>query len=201
MSCPHRFINDLMPDWSIDYLFVGTFNPSWDRPNKPNANWFYGRPTNDFWYIMPQVFGLDSLMHRQYRNDPDFLRDWCIKNKIGITDIIKCINDADVNNPNHRSFIESVLDRDLEEFNNFEMTGISEIIESNLDTLKGVYLTRFENGLNNGSVLMNGWNSVIEMCNRHEKNCSGLVTPSRGYRGITRDQKLAAWRNTILMAQ
>ena len=73
MPCRHRFINDINPLGQLKYLFVGTFNPSWDRPQGDDANWFYGRQYNDFWFIMPQVFGLDNLMPQEFRTNRNFL--------------------------------------------------------------------------------------------------------------------------------
>ena len=78
MACSHRFLNELIPDWEIEYLFVGTFNPEWDSPNGNNANYFYGRSTNDFWYILPQAFGGKNLMDK--RSQKETLKDF-LKNK------------------------------------------------------------------------------------------------------------------------
>lgn len=43
MPCPHRFLglhltDSLFPNWEVEYLFVGTFNPLWDRPDANNAD-------------------------------------------------------------------------------------------------------------------------------------------------------------------
>ena len=56
MACRHRFYDKLSPDWELEYLFVGTFNPSWDFNNAEQADYFYGRNRNFFWRILPEVF-------------------------------------------------------------------------------------------------------------------------------------------------
>ncbi len=33
MDCKHRFINELLPNWKIKYLFINTFNPEWNNIN------------------------------------------------------------------------------------------------------------------------------------------------------------------------
>src|SRR5215203_5976178 len=101
MPCNHRFIDDLIPNHPVRYLFVGTFNPCWYNPNGNNANWFYGRRTNDFWYIMPQLFQHESLMPGQFRNNREFLINWCGDHNIGITDLVTSIEDADEANHEH----------------------------------------------------------------------------------------------------
>ena len=53
MSCTHRFENQLIPNWEIEHLFIGTFNPSWDLNNAGQADYFYGRVRNNFWCILP----------------------------------------------------------------------------------------------------------------------------------------------------
>ena len=40
MSCKHRFYDELIPEWEIKYLFIGTFNPSWGNQTGNNANYF-----------------------------------------------------------------------------------------------------------------------------------------------------------------
>lgn len=194
MPCPHRFQNDLYPNWEIDYLFVGTFNPAWDRPNGNNADWFYGRYTNDFWYIMPQVFGFDNMMH--LRNDREALVTWCRANRVGITDLFQCIEDANAQNPQHLNLINGVLDDALEEFENITRTNITRLIRQ-IPSLKGVYLTRYCNNLNLGGEILNAWQTVAKECLKLGIPSECLVTPSRGYHVITRDQKIQDWQEII----
>jgi len=57
MPCEHRFLNDLIPNWELEYLFIGTFNPSWNNNNAVQADYFYGRVRNNFWCILPRSSG------------------------------------------------------------------------------------------------------------------------------------------------
>jgi hypothetical protein len=197
MPCEHRFINDLYPEGQLKYLFVGTFNPSWDRPQNDNANWFYGRQYNDFWFILPQVFGQQSLMHRDFRTNRQFLMNWCNQNNIGLTDLIANIQDADINNDEHNSIILSVNDNAFDTFEQIITTDIKTIININANTLCGVYLTRYEHTLLAEGVINNLWTVIKETCNNSNIHCHDLVTPSRQFRAITRIQKLDVWTNTI----
>jgi hypothetical protein len=110
MPCIHRFQNDLIPQWQIDYLFVWTFNPAWSRPKGDDAKWFYGRKYNDFWYIMPKVFHDQSLMPKELRENRKILLDYCSDKNIGITDLISSINDANELKQENRDIILSEKD-------------------------------------------------------------------------------------------
>lgn len=197
MPCEHRFIDDLYPDGQLKYLFIGTFNPSWDRPRNDNANWFYGRHNNDFWFIMPQVFGHDSLMDRDFRTNRQFLMNWCIQNDIGLTDLIENIQDADINNDEHKKIILSVKDNAFDAFEQIIPTDIHAIINANKKTLCGVYLTRYEHTLLADGVVNNLWTNIKVACNNLHIYCHDLVTPSRQFRRLSRIQKLNDWTNTI----
>jgi G:T/U-mismatch repair DNA glycosylase len=197
MPCNHRFQNDLYPQGQLKHLFVGTFNPAWDRPQDDNANWFYGRQYNDFWYIMPQVFEYPSLMPRQSRENRLTLLNYCLNNNIGLTDLINCVNDADENIEEHRKIILSVNDNGFDYFNDIDPTNIIQIINQNSENLCGVYLTRQVHNLNPAGIINQLWAIVTNRCNELGIHTSDLVTPSRQFRQITRDVKLQIWINTI----
>lgn len=197
MPCEHRFINDLNPKGQLKYLFVGTFNPSWNRPQNDNAKWFYGRQYNDFWFIMPQVFGQQSLMDRNFRTNRQYLMNWCAQQNIGLTDLITNILDADIHNQLHKDIILSVNDNAFDTFAQIIPTDIHSIINQNANSLCGVYLTRYEHTLLADGIISNLWTTVKETCNHLNIHCHDLVTPSRQFRTLTRIQKLDDWTNTI----
>jgi hypothetical protein len=197
MPCEHRFLNDLNPNGQLKYLFVGTFNPSWNRPQNDNANWFYGRQYNDFWFIMPQVFGQQSLMDRNFRTNRQYLMNWCTQQNIGLTDLITNIQDADIHNQLHKDIILSVNDNAFDTFAQIIPTDIQSIINQNANSLCGVYLTRYEHTLIADGIISNLWTTVKETCNNFNIHCHDLVTPSRQFRILTRIQKLDDWTNTI----
>jgi hypothetical protein len=197
MPCLHRFQNDLHPAGELNYLFVGTFNPAWNRVQGDDANWFYGRQYNDFWFIMPQVFGHESLMPAEFRNNREFLIDWCFNNNIGITDLISEIADADINLPTHQNLILGLEDDAFDNFNQIIPTDICSIINANRNSLRGIYLTRYEHTLAQGGILHQLWQNVKLCCSEHEIRTSALVTPSRNYRTINRVEKLNRWIEQI----
>lgn len=122
MACSHRFLglhidNSLFPDWEVDHLFVGTFNPEWNRPNAPNAEYFYGRSAY-FWDAVSIIFE-DQPFPWTEENRENMIA-FCKRNKIGFTDLISCIEDADFGNETHQTRIFTVLDSELEKFGNIK---------------------------------------------------------------------------------
>lgn len=114
MPCTHRFDKQLVPYWPCKYLFVGTFNPSWNFPNSQQAEYFYGRTQhNYFWDLVPELWGQSRMRGGTAENDwIPFLQD----KRIGITDIIHEITDADENNPVHVERLKKMRDPDLVKF-------------------------------------------------------------------------------------
>jgi|GEM_PF-1072161 len=119
MACSHRFLglhsNELFPDWKVDHLFIGTFNPEWDRPNGPNAEYFYGRSAY-FWDAVSIIF--EDQPFQWTKINKENMIAFCKRNKIGFTDLISIVEDADIQNETHRARIFTVLDSDLEKFGN-----------------------------------------------------------------------------------
>lgn len=139
MACNHKFIDDLQlqyVDWSPKTLFIGTFNPEWSKCDNNNAQWFYGRiQRNEFWCILPTIFGHPSLL--AYNRDSWV--NFCKKNEIAITDILSSI-EAELDNPNHLNAICKFKDDDI---SNFDVTVNS--IPTILDTfpsIKQICITR-----------------------------------------------------------
>jgi hypothetical protein len=118
MACNHKFIADLQlqyVDWSPKTLFIGTFNPEWSECDNNNAQWFYGRiQRNEFWCILPKIFGHPSLLTYNIESWISF----CRKNEIAITDILSTI-DAEIDNPSHLNAICKFKDGDI---SNFDVT-------------------------------------------------------------------------------
>ena len=61
MPCIHKFFghhnhlngnNGLLPNWEVNTLIIGTFNPSNNWVPNNAANYYYGRPRNYFWKIL-----------------------------------------------------------------------------------------------------------------------------------------------------
>jgi len=142
MACNHRFLgkhtpNSLFPDWPVKYLFIGTFNPEWNRPKRQNAEYFYGR-SKHFWNAMKIFFNDNQPIDLSSETD---MIDFCRSHSIGFTDLITSVDDADVTNLEHVETIHSVKDIDLEKFEeiNWNTDRIIEYLELN-NTTK-VYFT------------------------------------------------------------
>ena len=190
MACRHRFYDKLSPDWELEYLFVGTFNPSWDFNNAEQADYFYGRNRNFFWRILPEVFENESLKNNHLIDKIEYLR----KSKIGLTDLIISVDNAnesskvDVDNLTI-GFSDNVLNNYILEFNT---ENIINLITKNSKTIKGVFLTR--STLNNINQIRDEWVEIERFCLKNKINTNRLLTPARNYSV----RKVIDWQNKIL---
>ena len=72
------------------------------------------------------------------------------------------------------------------------MTSIN-LINKNLKTIKGVYLTR--STLNNINQIANNWLEIENHCNINEIHWGKLLTPARNFS----ERKVIDWQNKILI--
>ena len=191
MSCEHRFLNELIPDWEIEHLFIGTFNPSWNKNNSIQSNYFYGRIRNNFWCILPQVFGGNNLKNEKLETKYDYIN----LKKIGITDLITKVVNAEIENPEDvlkltTKFSDQVLNSYQLEFNT---SNIKELILRHKKTLKGVYLTR--STLSGISQIANNWNEIENFCKQNSIYTAKLKTPANYGGGCNR--KSIDWKEKI----
>ena len=106
MSCRHRFYDNLIPNIdNPEYLFIGTFNPEWNAINGNNAEYFYGRETNLFWCIVPHAFDYGCLINKGVDEWIDFCNSE--NHKIVLTDLIKEVTNADIENQTHYRLLAS----------------------------------------------------------------------------------------------
>lgn len=136
-TCNHKFIYDLQlnyVNWEVKTLFIGTFNPDWEVCNNNYAKWFYGRTkNNDFWCILPKVFGKQSLTSGSHEDWKNF----CREHKIAITDIIESITaDPEI----HKEEICKFQDDKLEKFDK-RINNIPRILEL-YPTIEQICITR-----------------------------------------------------------
>lgn len=180
MSCIHKFINindyvGLVPSWDYNKLIIGTFNPSNDFHSKNSANFFYQRSKNYFWDVLPKFYN-DSIKKDDINSQINFLK----KNKIGITDILISINDANVNDKSHVELISTVLDKDIEKFNSFTWNTENILAELDKGRIKYVYFTKLGN--NNARVSENSFENqfriVEKYCSENKIYSYRLHTPS-----------------------
>jgi G:T/U-mismatch repair DNA glycosylase len=79
------------PDPNTSILVVGTFNP--DTPEN-NADFFYGRPQNFLWKLLPLSFGEDSLKTAPLDAKKQFMKQFNV-------DFMDLIAEVDVAIPNN----------------------------------------------------------------------------------------------------
>jgi hypothetical protein len=70
-----------IPTWEINYLLVGTFNPSGGE----HVNYYYGRKTNMTWKLFSTIFGEEINP-----NNSNFIK-LLKKHKIGCVDLITSV--------------------------------------------------------------------------------------------------------------
>ena len=192
MGCNHRFMKELIPTWEIKYLFIGTFNPVWNNNNVDNGDYFYGRSKNQFWCILPNVFNSPCLIY----NNKDEKIKFCISHKIGVTDIIRSIPNADETNKYHRNLIlYGYNDNNLEsKFNDistfdieFNTRAIINLIETN--PIKGVFFTR--STFSKIPRVKKQWNK-IKNCSKNQFRTGELLSPAQYFTYGVKD-KIKNW--------
>ena len=153
MPCYHRFYglhnpNDLFPNWEFHTLFIGTFNPLWTFAKGQNADYFYGRTgRNYFWDVLPEVYGFE----KSRKNGKESWIKFLSQNKIGITDLLLNIRDAEENNLIHYQYLRTKSDINIARFNNLEWNTdniIKLILQNKIKTVLITNLTspeKFEN--------------------------------------------------------
>jgi len=184
MPCPHRFAEYLQLEkltFEPTTLIIGTFNPGWDNIGN-TAQWFYGRThdnngnqNNNFWDVLPKLYGLPSLINSTSTQWKQF----CVNQKIAITDIIANIEDADQRSANHRSMLSGYADDDIvQHFFDFDLVNLVRLLRRN-STISNVYITR--------STTEAFWRNktwdLKRYCEVNRLPVKSLLTPS-GYAGI-----------------
>ncbi len=131
-----------------------------------------GISRNYFWKLL-NVF--NSYEIPLIQNNYDSMINFLKKKKIGLTDIIIKINDADLNNIHHLERIRKFRDSDLDTFNDIDFNTKYIIKQLELGYIKQVYFTR--SGIYPGSI-ENNIQVIEEYCNNHNILFVRLHTPS-----------------------
>ncbi|MBD3749955.1 MAG: hypothetical protein IE931_10700 [Sphingobacteriales bacterium] len=181
MPCTHKFFSDpnhlpnengLIPKLEIETLFIGTFNPSQEWNPTNNAVYFYGRRRNYFWRLLSEfTCNQIEIDKSDYQSLIEFLQHF----KIGLTDIIIRINDADLNNNIHIDRIKKFRDADLETFNKIDFNTNQIIAQLKLRKIKQVFITR--SGIYTGSIEQQ-FHIIETFCNTNNILFKRLHTPS-----------------------
>jgi hypothetical protein len=181
MSCKHKFYAELQLE-HLEYepttLIIGTFNPGWDNIEN-SAPWFYGRThdvhgnqNNNFWDVLPQLYNEPTLI----KGSEIKWKEFCFRNKIALTDLIACIDDAEPQNPNHLNIIKSFSDDSLvKSFKDFEYVDLVKILQLH-PSIRNVYITR--------STSQTFWRKSVSSLKKYASansiNVASIMTPS-GY--------------------
>lgn len=185
MPCYHKFqeyLNLDRIDFEPETLIIGTFNPAWPQGN--NAEWFYGRTRNNyFWDVLPRIHN-SSLNLRKH--GAHAWKTFCHDNRIALTDIITSINDANEDNEEHQAILRTYLDQTIADyFEDFTFTNIVDLLVHH-PTISSVYFTR-QPGIN---LFDQQWELVRKYAAKNGKNAINLITPSASARFQIRQYRL-----------
>ncbi len=197
MPCLHRFHKELLPKHPVELLFIGTFNPVWDVKKGDNPDYFYSRSANQFWCILPHALEQHCLIDKSKKEKEEF----CIKNKIGLSDIIYCIENVNETDDGNDFLMKGFKDEDFER----KVSGVYDLeikfftedlknyIEHNKSSLKGVFLTRkTKKGVDR---IWKEWLSIKSHCGKLEIKTGELSSPSPRGGGIR--NKIIEWRKAL----
>jgi len=196
MPCFHKFFKHnehlenhygLLPSWDVETLIIGTFNPDVNFHPENRAMYFYGR-SKYFWQILPAFKEMNSIENENIHDQISFLKNL----KIGLTDILTEIRDADISNTEHVRRIKTVKDNELEKFNNLQWNtqNIKKFISEK--NIKAVYFT-----LLGKELILNPLENTFEFqirdieefCKNNSIKTTRLFTPSGQGIGIGKPRK------------
>lgn len=189
MKVIHQFLNEqfFKPNWDIDYLFIGTFNPAGGE----KVNFFYGRNSNFTWPILSNIFG-ENFNPYEIENFQNFILK-LQKHKIACVDIIKYLEFDESNYDKKKVLGKGYMDSNiinLKITRHYNTISILELINSNP---KIKVFSTWGNGSN-----LKEWRNEIDKI----QNLIKLASPSRAARvpkGVKKfEYVLHNWKNEIL---
>lgn len=172
MPCYHKFYDELhleRIDYEPETLIVGTFNPGGLAGN--TAEWFYGRTDSNYlWEVLPRLYGAESLVEK----GPEDWKLFCRERKIAMTDLIAAIEDAEMDDAEHRKILGGYSDKAIvHHFDDFEFVDVLQLLRR-FPTVKQVYLTR---GITE-AFWRHLWTPVMRYCDSYDIHERRLLTPS-----------------------
>lgn len=170
MLVKHRFEHHIISPYT-EILIIGTFNP--DTPENV-ADFFYGRPRNFLWILVPAAFGDGSLKECAKSEKLAYI-------KYRKLDFIDLIAEVNVDTPN--DYADSYLDK--------MVTGWNDIIHraEQLQYLKKICFTRKTfSGIPN---MKKRIETISDFCEQKGITFQYLPTPARFYRA----DKQQEWTN------
>ena len=117
--------NLFVPDWPIDVLVLGTFNPTGGQ----NVDYFYSRSRNRFWPAIFECFEIEKCKEISLDQKLDLMR----KHHFGCMDIIKSIK------INEKEFAPKIMGEEYRDANVFSgVRGKKLVREYNWEVIKNV---------------------------------------------------------------
>jgi G:T/U-mismatch repair DNA glycosylase len=166
-------------------LIVGTFNGDIEGNL---ATWFYGRPENEFWCLLPRMLGKESLhpVDRDEHIDELTLlwKQFCRENKIIIVDLFKEIL---ITLPNHSDKNLQTLQRDQYIPFDFKKAFANCNFKKVMFTWKGM----------KNNVLKTLKLEYIDFFKQRGSSVAHLLTPSLAY-SKSRYFKLKQWKEAYI---
>jgi len=157
-----------------EILIIGTFNPDIEE-NK--IDFFYSRPRNYLWRILPEAYGEESLKGQITERKKSFIE----RHRIDFTDLIAVVK--------HDSVMPNYSDNYLEE-QELEWNKTENLLES-LKNIKLVLFTRKTFG--GVPKLRERFFSIHGECQRLNISSKFVITPARSYSNV----KLTEWKNAL----
>ena len=157
----HKFRN-LVINPDVEILILGTFNPGVDIPNGPN--FFYGRPRNFLWQLLPGCWDEPSLKKRDLEAKKSFMA----MHKIDFVDLIL---EVDVPEDQQKNYLDTFLDG--------RVTLWKDVIAliKQLPKLKAIYFTRKTFG--GVGKILHQIHSIQNHCQQNGIRFCLLNTPAR----------------------
>jgi hypothetical protein len=182
MPCKHKFsdskdFKELLPLWKCKTLIIGTFNPENAYHENNTANFFYQRRKNYFWDVLPLLSGKRAIE----KSDTEAQIEYLKSHSIGITDILLCINDAELTNQKHISLISTVNDDDIESFHQLKWNteNIIEFIgEKNIEAVFFTKLGKLTQINPEGNTFEFQMRLIESFCSDNNIYCSRLHSPT-----------------------
>lgn len=166
----HKFANHKIQN-NTKILILGTFNPDVDG-NK--AVFFYGRPQNHLWKLLPLIFGENNLKKGSIDKKKLFMK----KHKIDFADLIY---EVEIEKGQETNYEDKYLDKRVKKWFN-----IVKLLEND-PSIKEVYFTRKTFvAIPNMKIKID---EIKDYCDKNNLKFECLETPSRFFN----TDKLKKW--------
>ena len=175
MIVKHRFATHAVAN-NTTTLILGTFNPD----NSSNIDFFYGRPRNHLWDLLPACFGEQGLKSASLQAKQEFMA----RHKIDFVDLIKSLKDLPLDEIDN--YEDVFIDKYIDEF---------EDVASLIASIPSISKVCFTRSTLPASIPRIGQRvrELQHYCVSKQVNFDFLITPSR----FVSRAKLNNWKSKI----